>query len=91
MICTYKSAIQVTPHGVEDRIAAETSSDGGKSLASHDIHTSVTVSSIDPDDNASYELVGIDVDSLFGCCWVGPRLMIRRVPDETAPTDRRRQ
>ena len=70
-----------------DRIAAETSSDGGKTLASHQIHTTVTVSSIDPDDNASYELVGIDVDHLFGCgCWVGPRLIIRRVPDEAEQT-----
>jgi hypothetical protein len=58
------------------------SSDGGKTLGPHDIPTSVTVSSCDPDDNASYELIGIEVDHLFGCgCWVGPRLIIRRVPD----------
>lgn len=52
-------------------------------IASHDIHSNVTVHSVDPDDDAEYELVDVSIDYLWGCsCPQDIVLKIRRIEDE---------
>lgn len=66
-------------------IANEVSCDGGTSIASHKIRSSVRVL-VDGDDNedAEYDLVEVEPSMLLGCgCWDGVILRVKR----TVPND----
>ncbi len=70
-----------------ERVASECSIDG-ITVNSHTLKSAVRVRLDDPDDDTSFEIVGIDVDQLIGCgCWSDVVIMIKKVKDERKETD----
>lgn len=61
-------------------IAKEVACDGGTSIASHKIRSSVSVVvDGDDDEDAEYELMAVEPSMLMGCgCWDGVILRVRR-------------
>ena len=67
-------------------IAGEVCCDGGQTISSHKLSSSVNVICEDRDDDTEYELVDIEPDRLMGCgCWSGITFKIRRRVDRKAP------
>ena len=70
-----------------ENVASECSTDG-ITVNSHTLKSTVRVRLDDPDDDTSFEIVGIDVDQLFGCgCWSDVVIMIKKKNDERKETD----